>query len=254
MKKRRHWPKFCDVVALAALIDDLAFGGIACQTGMFLGHIVRVFVIEDQKHNHCCMANFGLVDQDGAKQHRKEEDSGNTVTWRLTEFFTWCRRGRNDNDQNNQHRCQDGILAIERAWNTRSCEAKQLVHHVAVSVANSHAVWTNHLDCAKCGTVAFRKTLAKELLLWCVEQRGDEDMKQNVLTLFTGAAASGTADALVPGAPVAATSGGATATHVSPARPRERRKKEAVSAGGDEHETVNVPAGHFNILDAKDCA
>lgn len=79
-------------------------------------------------------------------------------------------------------------------------------------------------------------------------------MKQNVLTLFTGAAASGTADALVPGAPVAATPGGATATHVSPARPRERRKKEAVSAGGDEHETVNVPAGHFNILDAKDCA
>ena len=247
IKKRRHWPKFCDMVGLIALIATQAFGTIVSQTGVFLGQCVRLFVIKDQKYNHCYMANFGMEDKDGATQYRTDPYTGNQVTWRLTEFFTWCRRGRNNNDQNNQYRCQDGILAIERAWKSSSWETNQLVYYVAVSVANSYAVWTNHLGNDKVGTIPFRKTLAKELLLWCAEQWQDEDMKNNVHALFTGTVCT---DA--PGAPVATPAAHAAPTS-SPPRPHKRHKKSAVQAGGDEHKTANVPAGHYNIVDEKDC-
>ena len=62
MKKRRYWPKFCDVAGLVAGLSANAIGTVVCQTGKFLGHCVGLHA----DYNHAFMSNFGLMTQDGA--------------------------------------------------------------------------------------------------------------------------------------------------------------------------------------------
>lgn len=211
------------------------------------------------------MANFGIKDQDGATQHRH----GGTTTWKLPQFFTWCRLGRNNDDQNNQWRCQDGTPAIERAWQTKDWECKQLVHCIAVSMANAFGAWTVHFSNKGRGlnTIGFRKLVAKELMLHVFRKRNDFDEVKRIKEFFDGnvEAPSSPAMPATPTTPMDSVVGNAATADTSAKRDApapapttdsaKRKKKSAVSftAGAAAHKKMAVPVGHYDECTAKDC-
>ena len=127
---------------------------------------------------------------------------------------SWYRLGRNDNDANNQWRCQDDTLAIERNWKTGCWKTKQLACYVALSVSNAFGCWTKHLVNTGINAITFRKLVAEELMGWCAaDVAQDEGMVQFVKDLFNGPTDTSTANlgstpyasVPTPAAPTAAT-------------------------------------------------